>query len=448
MTDTSYQSALDWLYGLVDYETAGLPRNPANFNLRRVALILERLDNPHLKVRTVHIAGSKGKGSTAAMIAAVLSRAGYRTGLYTSPHLSETTERFKVDGSDMTPEEFVAGIGVLRPLVTEINASPRYGRLTVFEVMTALGFMFFAGRGAVWQVIETGLGGRLDATNVVLPELTVLTSIGLEHTEVLGHTLAAIAGEKAGIIKPGVPVVSAPQPPEALAVIEQVAAERNAQLVTVDLSLLTPSVVTGDRQSFIVTGQRDTYRVNLPLLGGYQRLNAAVALQALETLADRGLELEKADIESGLAAVVWPGRFQIVSRRPWTIIDGAHTPAAAAEFVGSLRSMLLDRPRPAVLVIGVSADKDVAGMAEPLAPFFDVVIAVATRHPRAMPAGRLADAFRPASADVRTADSVKDAVKSARAIAGDEGLVAVTGSLFAVGEALEMFRTDGIIREA
>ena len=206
-----YQDALDFLYSFVDYETSHQPRSPLNYDLRRMDELLARLGNPHLKARTVHIAGTKGKGSTAAMVASALTEAGYRTALYTSPHLIDIRERMRVDGQLISKTELEDGVARLKPEVEAVNAAARYGRLTTFEVLTALGFMYFADKQVDFQVVEVGLGGRLDATNVVKPEVCAITTLGLDHTDVLGDTLAKIAAEKAGIIKPGVPVVSARQ---------------------------------------------------------------------------------------------------------------------------------------------------------------------------------------------------------------------------------------------
>jgi len=204
-----YQGALDFLYSFVDYETSHQPRSPINYDLRRMDELLERLGNPHLKAHTVHIAGTKGKGSTAAMLASVLTASGYRTGLYTSPHLIDIRERMRVDGRLITKAELVRLVNRLKSEVEAVNTRASFGRLTTFEVLTAIGFMFFAEKRAEFQVVEVGLGGRLDATNVVKPEVCIITTLGLDHTDVLGDTLAKIAAEKAGIIKPGVPVVSA-----------------------------------------------------------------------------------------------------------------------------------------------------------------------------------------------------------------------------------------------
>jgi dihydrofolate synthase/folylpolyglutamate synthase len=440
MITSDYQAALDWLYGFVDFEVVSRSRDPARFDLRRVALLLDKTGNPHLNARTVHIAGSKGKGSTAAMIYSVLCRAGYKTGLYTSPHLVETTERFKFNGTDITSAEFARLAALLVSAVAAINAEARFGKLTTFEIMTVLAFMFFAGKGAEWQVIETGLGGRLDATNVVSPALSVITPISLEHTEVLGSTLAEIAREKAGIIKPGVPVVSAPQQPEAMAVITAVAADRNASLVEVNPDDLTPSIYASGGQNFLLKGRLAAYDIRLPLLGSYQRVNAATAVTALEALVAQGLVLTGRDIEQGLTAVAWPGRFQVVGQQPWLILDGAHSPAAAEELKHSLQAFFSERPRPTVLVVGVSSDKDIDGMAEILGPEFDNIVIVRADHPRAMELGRLRDAFGNCNRVIYQADNVGDALRLGRSLAGADGLVCVTGSLFVVGAAMRVLK--------
>ncbi|MCX6003014.1 MAG: Mur ligase family protein, partial [Chloroflexi bacterium] len=220
--DGSYQQALDFIYSFIDYERQRVPNAEALWDLRRVEELLGRLDNPHLKAKTVHIAGSKGKGSVAAMISSVLTTAGYVTGLYTSPHLHSYNERFRVDGKLISDDEIVHLVAQLKPEVEVVNREATYGKLTTFEITTALGFNYFAQRKVAFQVIEVGLGGRLDATNVVKPEVCVITSISLEHTDLLGDTLTAIASEKAGIIKPGSIVVSSSQADEADRVIESV----------------------------------------------------------------------------------------------------------------------------------------------------------------------------------------------------------------------------------
>jgi dihydrofolate synthase/folylpolyglutamate synthase len=228
-----YQAALDFIYSFVDYETSHQPRSPLNYDLRRMDELLARVGNPHLAAKTVHIAGTKGKGSTAAMVASVLAESGYVTGLYTSPHLVDISERMRINGRPVSKNELLDLVDRIRPEVEAVNAAAHYGCLTTFEVLTALGFMFFADSKADFQVVEVGLGGRLDATNVVKPEVCAITTLGLDHTDVLGDTLAKIAAEKAGIIKPGVPVVSARQEQEAAEVIESFCSRNCAPLIRV-----------------------------------------------------------------------------------------------------------------------------------------------------------------------------------------------------------------------
>ncbi|MEL7562875.1 folylpolyglutamate synthase/dihydrofolate synthase family protein [Dehalogenimonas sp. 4OHTPN] len=439
-----YHAALLWLYGFVDYEAVQRPRDDSRYDLRRVRLLLERLGDPHLKAKTVHIAGSKGKGSTAAMIFSALREAGYRTGLYTSPHLIETYERFKINGRFIGEDELIAGIERLKPIVEAIKAESRYGALTTFEIMTALAFDFFAANNVEWQVIEVGLGGRLDATNVVEPDLCVITTIALEHTEVLGDTLGQIASEKAGIIKTGVPVVSALQAPEAMQVIEEICRQKGAALLAVDPNKTAPSQYRGGRQVFSVNGRLNRYDISLPLLGTFQRINCAAAVAALETLAERGVPgLDKMIIERGLGKAQWPGRFQVLDKDPIIIADGGHNPAAAAELAASLDAYFGGRDllaHPAVLVIGASADKNVGGMAEVLTPLFDEVIVTRTRHPRAMEPRILGRAFEALGKKVNYTSTTAEALVLGVKMAGAGGLVCVTGSLFAVGETLELWQ--------
>ena len=379
------------------------------------------------------------------MIFAGLREAGYKTGLYTSPHLIETYERFKIDGEFIGEDELVAAVERLYPIVAAINTEAKYGELTTFEIMTGIAFDFFARKGVEWQVIEVGLGGRLDATNVVDPELSVITTINLEHTDALGNTLAEIAAEKAGIVKRGVPVVSAPQVDAVKTVIESTCRRLDAPLFAVDPTMVSPSRYNDDRQLFSIEGRHSIYDLRLPLLGSYQRVNAAVAVAALETLIDRGVAgLNKETIERGLSKTDWPGRFQILDRNPLIIVDGAHNPAAALEFVASLNAYLPDstgRLHPAVLVIGASSDKDISGMAEVLRPAFDEVVVTRTRHPRAMDVKQLGRAFEALGMRVNYTSTVAEAMVLAVSMAGPDGLVCVTGSLFAVGEALELWRS-------
>jgi dihydrofolate synthase/folylpolyglutamate synthase len=439
-----YQAALDYLYSFVDYETMRAPHAPANYDLRRMDELLARLGNPHLVAPAVHIAGTKGKGSTAAMVASALMAAGYRTGLYTSPHLIDLRERVRVDGRLISRHDLVRLVECLQPEVEAVNARATYGRLTTFELLTVLGFLYFAEQKAEFQVVEVGLGGRLDATNVLRPEVTAITTLGLDHTEMLGNTLAQIAGDKAGIIKTGIPVVSACQEPEALAVLARFAREKNAQLVLAGRDIIVRPLKMGvDGQRLAVDGRLGGYAISLPLLGQYQQENATVAVGLLEVLAERGFLVSAESIERGLGQVRWPGRFQVIRRRPLVIADGAHNPAAAAE----LKKAILGYPgaaaHPRVLVVGTSADKDYTGVAALLGPLFDEVVVAKARHPRALDTGTLAAAFQPCAPGIEQAGSVPAALERAVELAGPRGFVCATGSLFLVGEALSWAHKRG-----
>jgi len=432
----NYQQALDYIYAFIDYEISRSPRSAENYDLRRMYELLARLDNPHLKAATVHIAGTKGKGSTAAMIASALTASGYRTGLYTSPHLIDLRERMRIDNALISRSVLVRLVNRLKKEIEAVNARAAFGRLTTFEVLTALGLAWFAEEGVDFQVVEVGLGGRLDATNVVCPRVSVITTIGLDHTEVLGETLPLIAAEKAGIIKPGVPVVSARQAPEVDDVIAAVCDRLGSPLIRVGREITwSGERPAGGRQMVDIAGRLGEYRVRLPLLGEYQIANAAAAVGALEVLQEKGFDISVSGIVRGLESVRWPGRFQVIGRRPLIIADGAHNPAAALEFGRAVGSYPPAQGR-RLLVIGTSCDKDFAGMARELAPLFDTVITTRSRHPRSLAPERLALEFESRGLKVLSADSVSAALSQAVTLGGERGIICVTGSLFVAGEAL------------
>jgi len=439
--DSAYQQALDYLYSFVDYETMHQPRDAVSYDLRRMDELLARLGNPHLKAESVHIAGTKGKGSIAAMIASGLTAAGYKTGLYTSPHLVDIRERFRIDSELIPQAAIVELVAALKPEVTAVNEKAAYGKLTTFELLTALGFLYFAREGVALQVVEAGLGGRLDATNVINAGVCVISSINLDHTEVLGDSLAAIAAEKAGIIKPGSMVVSSPQPDEAARVIELTCLERGAGLVTVGSDVTWEGLGFDDgRQLLNVKGRLDSYRLSLPLLGRYQLENAAVAVAALEVLAEKGFSISQDSVISGLERVSWPGRFQILGHNPLVVADGAHNPASARELRMSLEHYFGSRSfKPAVLVFGTSWDKDIAGIVPELYPFFDGVIATRSRHPRSLAVSSVVAEFSKYGVEARITETVSEALSLAQAMVGEQGFICITGSLFVVGEAIEHF---------
>ncbi len=323
MTNLPYQEALDYLYSFVDYSRERSDRYSADaFDLARMADLMARLGNPQLAYPTVHVAGTKGKGSVSALIASAMTQAGYKTGLYTSPHLVQFTERVQIDGEQIPAEEVVDITNLLRIHV------PHVPDLTTFELITALGFLHFARMAVDCAVIEVGLGGRLDATNVIQPMVTVITSISLDHTQLLGETLAEIAYEKAGILKPGVPLVLSPQPSEARESILARADEIDSPVVEVGKDWRVEGVsqdLAG--QSLAITGPGDNGRrlsLRIPLLGQHQLENAAAAYATLDLARGRGLPVDDDAVQRGFAGVIWPGRFQILSQSPDVVVDAAH----------------------------------------------------------------------------------------------------------------------------
>jgi dihydrofolate synthase/folylpolyglutamate synthase len=429
-----YQAALDYVLRFADYER--MPRSALVFDLRRIEALLVRLNNPQEAAKSIHIAGTKGKGSTVAIIASILTQAGYRTGLYTSPHLLDFTERIQIDGRPIAREDFAGLVAKLKPEVEAVNALSAFGELTTFEILTALAFVYFKEQEVDYQILETGLGGRLDATNVVKPEVCAITSISFDHTDVLGDTLAQIAREKAGIIKPGSTVVCAPQSPEAMEVIVSICQERGVRLVSVGSDIVWQrKTFSSEGQTFQLKGLLGEYEFNLPLLGEHQLENAATAVAVTEVLIERGAKISPESIARGLAQVRWPGRLQILKHKPWVIVDGAHNADSMRRLVKALRQYFkYDR---AFLIFGASSDKDIAGMVRELAHFPDSVIVTRSRHPRAVAPDRLVGEFSKCGDVPQVAENISAAVKLALAKAKPADLICAAGSLFVVAEVME-----------
>ena len=429
-----YSAALDYILSFADYERA--PRSSLVFDLRRIEALLARLGNPQEKAKSVHIAGTKGKGSTAAMIASILTQAGYRTGLYTSPHLLSFTERIQVDGRPVTEGAFGRLVEVLKPEVEAVNKSSTLGELTTFELLTALAFTYFETRKIDYQVLETGLGGRLDATNVVEPEVCVITSVSFDHMDVLGDTLTQIATEKAGIIKSGSVVVCSLQSPESMKVIERTCHERGARLVSIgDEVNWHQKGFSSEGQSFQLTGITGKYDLYISLLGEHQLENAATAVVSAEVLAELGTKISPRSIITGLGQLEWPGRLQILQQEPWVVVDGAHNADSARRLAEALeRYFDFDQ---LILIFGASADKNIAGMVAELAPTSSTVIVTRSQHPRAVEPARLAGEFSKGGITPIVTENVTSAVELAldRATPGD--LICATGSLFIVAEVME-----------
>ncbi len=404
--------------------------------LERIAFLLRYLGEPHRRYRVVHVAGTKGKGSTATLISSILQEAGLRVGLYTSPHLVRYNERIQVDGVPISDAELEAAFRRLWPGVEAALANPDVGQPTEFEVGTALAFDHFAARQVEVAVVEVGLGGRLDATNVVQPDVAVITPIGLDHTEVLGDTIGQIAGEKAGIIKPGVPVVISPQVPEAWAVLQATAAARSAALVEVGWDVIYRVRALSPRGTVMdVRGRLGEYpSLEVGLAGSHQGANAATALAAVEVLTTRGVPVAEAAIRRGLAKGWIPGRFEVVAQRPTVVLDGAHNPVAAAALARALEEVFPGR-RP-VFVVGLQSEKPVLPTLAQVLPAGRAVVCTRARWSRLAPLSpeELARWARLLVEEVHTAGSAGEALELACRLAGPDGLVCCWGSLYLIGE--------------
>ncbi len=443
MSDDTRES-LDYLYDRLDYERLGMPRSPADLGLGRMRRLLRAMGDPQDGLRIVHVAGTKGKGSTAAMIAAAAGAAGLRVGLFTSPHLHRLEERFQVDGREATAAELDDLTRSVRPFVDRLDRDDSrflgFGA-TFFEITTAMGLLHFARRGAGLVVLEVGMGGRLDSTNAVRPILSVLTTISFDHTRLLGTTLAAIAAEKAGIVKRGRPVISGVRGPEARAVIEATARSRRSPLRRIDVDFgydYEPPAPPLSRPTAgrvrVTTWRSDWGEVAVPLLGEHQALNATVALAALDALGEAGVEVGAAAVARGFAGMRWPARTEILGERPWVVVDGAHNPASAAALAETLRTSFPEGPR--TLLFGTTRDKDCRQQLEALLPGFARVICTRyANNPRALPPDDVAEIVaglghpRPL-----VVDGVASALDLARSLTPPDGLICVTGSLFLAAE--------------
>lgn len=429
-TEIAYNLALDYLYSFIDYSLKkATDWSQAQFKLERMEALLARLGNPHRKYPILHVAGTKGKGSTSALMASALTAAGYRTGLYTSPHLQDYAERIQLNGVPIPHGRLPELVETVKPHVAQIP------ELTTFEITTALAFLYFAEEGADAAVIEVGLGGRLDATNVVMPCVSVITSISYDHTFVLGDTLALIAAEKGGIIKPGVPVVSSPQKEEPLAVLEQLARERGCPFTLVGRDVLfTPGEHSLDGQSFSLLDRRSAEQkpviLRIPLLGAHQIENAATAFAALQA---SGLPISEEAIRAGFAAVNWPCRFEIARREPPLIFDSAHNQDSFLRLRQTLDDYFPNRP--AILLMGASRDKHFAAMLAEIAPRLRYVIATRSTHPRALEPEVIVETATRLGVRAEAVMPVSAALDRALQLSDESGdLILVAGSMFSTAE--------------
>ena len=452
--DQKYEEALDFLYSFIDYS---LKRNfryaPDKFNLDRMRKLMELLGNPERDFKIVHIAGTKGKGSVSAMCASVLQAQGYLTGLYTSPHMVDFNERIQINGDFISKEDLVTIVDTLKPITKQVP------EITTFELTTALAFVFFSNKKVDFAIIEVGLGGRLDATNVVSPMISVITSISYDHVSILGNTLSEIAGEKGGIIKPNTPVVIAPQKTEALIRLKEIAREKNAPVIQVGRDYLYAAdthnlmgqsflIWTPEEQplvdTFIESAGRDIWspiRIKIPLLGYHQIENAATAYATLKTLEKYGVSIGQKAYLTGFGSVQWPGRLEILHRHPVVVVDSAHNRYSAQV----LRKAMDDYfpGLPIILVFGASEDKDIDGMFQELIPRVWKVIATQSTHPRSIDAQEIVDLAHRFGRAAQAILPIEKAMMAAIDEAGQESVILVTGSIFIAAAARDSWSALG-----
>jgi dihydrofolate synthase/folylpolyglutamate synthase len=429
---TAYNSALDYLYSFVDYSlkhSSELAK--ADFNLDRMRALMVELGNPQDQYSIVHVAGTKGKGSVSALCASALQSAGYNVGLYTSPHLLDYCERIQVNGESVSHDELVNLVELVKSAVARIP------KLTTFEITTAIGLLYFSQQQVDAAVIEVGLGGRLDATNVVIPKVSIITSLSYDHMAVLGNTLALIAGEKAGIIKLGVPVVSAPQKDEALEVLVRIAKERNAPMTLVGRDVtFKPLNHSLDGQNLEITAQSWKLNITIPLLGAHQVENAATAYAALKASE---LEISDHDIQNGFARVKWPARFEVVRREPPVIFDSAHNQDSFARLRQALDDYFPDKF--VYLIFGASEDKNIPGMFEEIKPKIKRMFVTKADHPRALEPERIIELARQAEVPNEAADSVEAAFACALDLSEKDGSIVLSaGSMFVTAEVMAVWK--------
>ena len=440
----NYEAALAYIDTFINSEKSpDFSRQARFYNLERISRLLAHLGDPHRRLKVVHVAGSKGKGSTAALITSILTHAGYKTGLFTQPHLITPRERCRINSRLISETEFAQYVNRLKPSIEAMAESESVGRVSFFEIYTALAFTYFADNAVDFAVIEVGLGGRLDATNVVDPLVSVITPISLEHTAILGDTHEAIAKEKAEIIKPNRPVVLAPQVPEAQAVFEAVAADRDAPMAEVGRDIhLKRKDWNINGQTFDLTTQSVFYPdLFLSLIGEHQALNAATAIGCIEHIRQEGYKVPRTSIYDGLKEVRWTGRMQVVGQSPVILLDGAHSPTSAKALCEAIREVFhYDR---LILVVGLMQDKDLQAIGEVLCPFADEIITTqAFDNPRVTPAEEIAGAWSETGTKFHVCPNVREAIPLAKSIATPSDLICIAGSIYIVGEAMKVLGID------
>jgi dihydrofolate synthase/folylpolyglutamate synthase len=424
-----YGQTIEWLYNL---HLFGI-----KFGLKKIEKLLEYLGNPQDQLKIIHVGGTNGKGSVCAIRGSILTSAGFKVGVNTSPHLSEFTERITINGKQISRDDVLRYGRLLEEIRERVNSETEFGYATYFEVVTAIALKYFADNDVDIVILEVGLGGTYDATNVVTPALSVITNISLDHTEHLGNTLASVAENKAGIIKSGVPVITSNEHPEVLEVITKACEQHSSQLYPLgkDLKFEIKSVnVNGTTMDY--NGLEWKFNdINIPLLGSHQGVNAALALGALELASKRlNITLPKQAIRNGLLNAQWPGRLELVQSAPRVLLDGAHNPAGAKALYNALQMFDYDK---LILVFGCSEEKDIKKLIEPIIDLPNEIILTQANIHRAANPEMIKQEIKKPSIEPKIITSVRSAVELALEHATDNDLICICGSLFVVGEARE-----------
>jgi len=428
----TYQEALNYLDSFINYEKRSDYSYNASIKLDRMQRLSALLGDPHRNIKSVHIAGSKGKGSTAAFTYSILKKANFRTGLYTSPHLESFRERIRIDDVLISEED----IGRLMDRVKDAVDRMKDDEPTFFEVYTALAFLYFEEKKVDFAVYEVGLGGRLDATNIIEPLVSAVTPISYEHTDKLGDTLTKIASEKCGIVKENGICVSAPQEKEALEAIKKICNERKSRLIVVGEDIKFKELKKSqEKEVFNVSGKFGEYALlETRLLGYHQVVNATVAVGIVEALRYRGIQIPPDCIRRGIEDARWDGRLEVIGKRPLIVVDGAQNKASARALAGAVRKLF--RYEKLILVLGVSKDKDIKGILEELVPLSgSIVLTKSNVVQRALEPSVIREMIPGRGKDIFLTQNVKEALETASGIAKEGDLILITGSLFVVGEA-------------
>ena len=420
----NFEESLNWLYSFKQYGS--------KLGLERITSLVEQLGNPQNNLKIIHVAGTNGKGSVCKFIGSILQKAGYRIGIYISPHLQRFSERIVVNNKEISEKDISLLIEKIKPFVDDMIQQDKTP--TFFEIVTAMAFQFFYDCHVDFAVIEVGLGGRFDATNVVNPLISVITNISLEHTHQLGGDIKSIAFEKAGIIKSKAPVVTAAKS-DAKEVIEKIAKEKDAPIIFIDCKNWKRLSYNTNYQEFLIQGDFDNYNVKTSHLGKYQGENIALSVATVEQLQMKGVYLTDNDISEGVSTAFNPGRMEIVSNEPTILLDGAHNPAG----MEMLRTTLEEdfEYDKLILVIGILEDKDIEKMLSAIVPISDIIIVTKSNNTRACETNIIRDKISKfdSSKEVFAHDSIEKAIIHAKSLAKKEDIICISGSLFTVGEA-------------